>query len=415
MPLAMALPLADEIARTLRAVPGVEAVFVAGSLRRCKETVGDIDIVAVARESQAIMNAFTTLPNTVDVHEKGEVKASIRHKAGVDVDLRVTGGGSLGATLQYLTGSKDHNVALRRLALEKGLRLNEYGLFQGEQKLAGEDEEGIYRSLGLSWVPPELRENTGEVQAAATGRLPHLVQRKDLKGDLQTQTDWTDGANSILDMARAAKSLGLQYILITDHTKTLAMTGGLDEEGLRRQMEEINRLNKSLDSFRILKGAEVNILKDGTLDIDDSTLRELDVVGAAVHTSFNLPKGEMTKRMRQAMENPHVDILFHPTGRILLQRPPYDVDIEAIIDTAKSTGTILEIDAYPERLDLKDDYIRMAVNQDVNLCIDSDAHSKEQIAYLEYGVMQARRGWASKEHIVNTQPAESLLRTVKRS
>ncbi|MBI2184296.1 MAG: DNA polymerase/3'-5' exonuclease PolX [Thaumarchaeota archaeon] len=413
IPLAIAIPLADQFQHALASVEGVEEVYVAGSIRRGRETIGDIDLLAITSNPRQVIDTFTSLPQVVAVHQKGEVKASIRHKSGIDADLRVIQKGSMGAALMYFTGSKEHNVALRTIALSKGMHLNEYGLFKKEKKTAGEQEEEVYKTLGLPYIPPELRENRGEIEAASKNSLPHLVELTDLKGDLQVQTSWTDGANSITEMVQAAKTFGLEYIAITDHTKSLAMTGGLNEEKLRTQMKEIDKLNQQSDGFRILKSAEVNILKDGSLDIDDQTLGDLDAVGAAVHTNFNLPREEMTRRIIRAIENPNVDILFHPTGRLIGQRPPYQVDIESVIEAAKRTDTILEIDAYPERLDLKDEHARMAVDRGVNLCIDSDAHSKEQFPYLQYGVTQARRGWAAKESIVNTRSVDEFLRYVK--
>ncbi len=413
IPLAMAVPLSDEIIASMRSVANVEEVMVAGSIRRGKETVGDVDVLVVARDAAMVTKVFSSLPFVSDVHEQGEVKASVRHRAGIDVDLRVVKRESLGASLQYFTGSKGHNIALRRLAIEKGLHLNEYGVFRGERRIAGEEEEGVYRALGLPWIPPELRENTGEIEVALRGVLPRLVELRDIKGDLQVQTDWTDGVDSIEEVVSGARAAGLKYIAITDHTKTLAMTGGLDEEALSRQGKIIDQVNEHPTDFRLLKGAEVNIMRDGSLDIEDKTLKELDIVGAAVHTGFNLAKAEMTKRVIKAMENPNVDILFHPTGRLLRQRPPYEINIEEIIETAKATGTILEVNAYPERLDLKDEYAKMAVNRGVKLSIDSDSHSKQQFAFLTYGVTQARRGWASKDHIINTKPVDEMLRSLK--
>jgi DNA polymerase (family 10) len=322
---------------------------------------------------------------------------------------------SFGAALNYFTGSKDHNVALRRIAQEKGLKLNEYGLFRGSKRVAGETEEEIYKALGLSFIPPELRENQGEIEAAKKGTIPDLVGYRDLRGDLQTQTTWTDGANSIEEMVEEAKRLGLEYIAITDHTKGLAMTGGSDEKKLLKQMAAIDKINRSLKGITVLKGAEVNINKDGTLDIEDEVLSRLDVVGIAVHSHFNLPRQEMTERIVRAMRNPHADILFHPTGRVIQKREPYDVDMDAIIKTAKETGTALEIDAYPDRLDLKDEHIRKAVEAGVRLAIDSDAHSVNHIRYLEFGVAQARRGWAEKKDVINTKPLKEFLSCLKQA
>ena len=412
-PLGSALPLIGEIEQRLRELPEVEEVVVAGSTRRWKETIGDADILAISRKPEKVMEFFVSMSEVMHVQGQGKTKSTVKLKNGMDVDLRVVPRESFGAALNYFTGSKDHNVALRKIAQEKGLKLNEYGLFRGNKRIAGKTEEEIYKALGLAFIPPELRENQGEIEAAQKGELPNLVGYRDLRGDLQTQTTWTDGANSIAEMAEEAKRLGLEYIAITDHTKGLAMTGGSDEKKLLKQMAEIDKINRSLKGITILKGAEVNINKDGTLDIKDEVLAQLDVVGIAVHSHFNLPKREMTERIVRAMRNPHADILFHPTGRVIQKREPYDVDMDALIKTAKETGTVLEIDAYPDRLDLKDGHIRKAVEAGVKLAIDSDAHSVNHIRFLEFGVAQARRGWAEKKDVINTRPLKEFLRCLK--
>ncbi len=412
-PLGSALPLIGEIEQRLRELPEVEEVVVAGSTRRWKETIGDADILAISRKPEKVMEFFVSMSEVMHVQGQGKTKSTVKLKNGMDVDLRVVPRESFGAALNYFTGSKDHNVALRKIAQEKGLKLNEYGLFRGNKRIAGKTEEEIYKALGLAFIPPELRENQGEIEAAQKGELPNLVGYRDLRGDLQTQTTWTDGANSIEEMAGEAKRLGLEYIAITDHTKGLAMTGGSDEKKLLKQMAEIDKINRSLKGITILKGAEVNINKDGTLDIKDEVLARLDVVGIAVHSHFNLPKREMTERIVRAMRNPHADILFHPTGRVIQKREPYDVDMDALIKTAKETGTVLEIDAYPDRLDLKDGHIRKAVEAGVKLVIDSDAHSVNHMRFLEFGVAQARRGWAEKKDVINTRPLKEFLKCLK--
>ncbi|MFQ5918181.1 MAG: DNA polymerase/3'-5' exonuclease PolX [Candidatus Binatia bacterium] len=412
--LGAALPLILEIQGRLRELADVEGVEVAGSIRRRKETVGDADILAISRKPERVMDFFVSMPEVAHVLGKGKTKTMIKLKNNLDVDLRVVPDESFGAALNYFTGSKDHNVALRRIAQEKGLKLNEYGLFRGSKQIAGKTEEEIYEVLGLSFIPPEIRENQGEIEAAKMGEIPNLVGYHDLRGDLQIQTTWTDGANSIEEMAEEALRLGLEYIAITDHTKGLAMTGGSDEIKLLRQMARIEEINRSLKGITVLKGAEVNINKDGTLDIKDEVLAELDVVGIAVHSHFNLPRREMTERIKRAMRNPHADILFHPTGRVIQKREPYDVDMDEIIKTAKETGTVLEVDAYPDRLDLKDEHVRKAVEAGVKLVIDSDAHSVNHVRFLEFGVAQARRGWAQKKDILNTLPQGEFLKSLKR-
>jgi DNA polymerase (family 10) len=413
--LGAALPLIAEIEARLRKIPGVKQVAVAGSIRRRKETVGDGDILVISAKPDAVMDFFVSMPEVIHVHGKGPTKSSIKLHTGMDVDVRVVPQDSFGAALNYFTGSKDHNVALRRLAIEKKLKLNEYGVFRGDKAIAGKTEEEVYEVLGLPYIPPEMRENTGEIEAAMAGKLPKLVAYGDLRGDLQTQTTWTDGQNTIEEMVEEAQRLGLEYIAITDHTKSLAMTGGSDEKKLKQQMSAIDKLNKRLHGITVLKGAEVNINKDGTLDIADETLAKLDVVGVAVHSHFSLPREDMTRRVIRAMENPHADILFHPTGRVLNKREPVDLDIDAVIAAAKRTGTVLEIDAYPDRLDLKDEHVRKAVEAGVPLVIDTDAHSVNHLHYLHFGVATARRGWAEKSDVINTKPLKAFLSCLKKS
>jgi len=411
--LGVALPLMDDIAARLGALPGVTQVAVAGSIRRRKETVGDGDLLVIAARPAPVMDFFVGMPDVVHVHGKGDTKSSVKLSSGMDVDLRVVPAASFGAALSYFTGSKAHNVALRRRAQERGLKLNEYGVFRGDHAIAGQTEADVYAALDLPYIPPELREDTGEIEAAAAGRLPELIGYDDLRGDVQTQTTWTDGANSIEEMVAEAQRLGHEYVAITDHTRGLAMTGGSDEKKLRQQMAAIDALNRTVKGITVLKGAEVNIDKDGTLDIDDATLARLDVVGVAVHSHFGLSRAEQTRRVIRAMENPHADILFHPTSRVVLRREAIDVDIDAVIDAAKRTGTVLEIDAHPERLDLKDEHVRKAVAAGVPLCIDTDAHSVAHLHYLHYGVATARRGWATKADVINTKPVKGFLAALK--
>jgi len=411
-PLGHVLPVMLEIVERLTKVRGVKQVALAGSIRRRKETIGDGDVLVIAAKPETVMDFFVAMPEVVHVHGKGHTKSSIKLDSGLDVDLRIVPAESFGAALNYFTGSKDHNVALRRIAIDKKLKLNEYGVFRGDKAIAGKTEEEVYAALGLPYIPPELRENTGEIEAALAGELPDLIGYDDLRGDLQTQTTWTDGANSIEEMVAEAKRLGREYIAITDHTKGLAMMGA-DEKQLRRQMKAIDKLNKQLNGFTVLKGAEVNINKDGTLDIEDETLAQLDVVGVAVHSHFTLSRPEQTRRLVRAMENPHADVLFHPTARVIQRREPIDVDIDAVIAAAKRTGTILEIDAYPERLDLKDEHVRKAVDAGVKLCIDTDAHNVSHLDFLHYGIATARRGWAETSDVINAKPLKGFLASLK--
>jgi DNA polymerase (family 10) len=412
-------PTVRKIVDSLRALPEVKRAEFAGSIRRMQETVGDLDILVISNKPAKVMDFFVKMPEVRSVIEKGPTKTSVRLKIGMDADVRVLPPESFGAALQYFTGDKYHNIALREIAIKKGYKLNEYGLFKAtrnkrqETRIAGKTEEEIYKKLGMEWMEPELRTNHGEIEAAIAGKLPKLIGYDDLKGDLQVQTDWTDGENSIKDMAEAAKKQGLEYIAITDHTKSLAMTGGLDEKKLLKQMAEIDRVQKQVSGIKILKGSEVNILKDGTLDIDDETLAKLDVVGAAVHSNFNMPEADMTARIIKAMENPNVDIIFHPTGRIIKRREPYKVDMDKIIKAAKRTKTILEIDAYPDRLDLKDEHVRKAIGDGVKLAIDSDAHSASHFKFLEFGIAQARRGWCEEKDVINTRDWEEMLKLLK--
>jgi len=413
----------------LKKLKEVERLVAAGSVRRWKETIGDADILVISNDSRPVMDYFVSLPEVARVYAKGLTKSAVQLNNGLDVDLRVVEKKSYGAALSYFTGSKDHNVALREIALKKGYKLNEYGLFKGKKQIAGETEEEIYEKLGLDYIEPEMRENKGEIELARRHQLPKLIDYGEILGDLQVQTNWTDGVNSIEEMAKAAMAQGLEYIAITDHTKRLAMANGLDEKRLLEQIKEIDRLNLKFNSsideqnskpvvsrvepFKILKGTECDILKDGSLDIKDEVLAKLDVVGVSIHSYFNLSKKEQTERIKKAISNPNVDILFHPSGRIIQKREAYEFDIEEIIKTAQKTKTVLEVNAYPNRLDLKDDHIHLAIKAGVKIAIDSDAHSVTHLPYLEYGISQARRGWAEKKDIINYWPLEKMLKMLK--
>jgi DNA polymerase (family X) len=413
--LGFTLPLIRDLERRLQSFPDVDKALVGGSVRRMKETIGDLDFLVVSKEPEKVMDYFASLPEVTDVLGKGNTKSSVRLKTGIQADVRVIPEESYGAALQYFTGNKDHNIALRRIAQEKGWKLSEYGIFKGKKMIAGRTEKEVYEKLGLTWMPPEIRENKGELEAAAENRLPHLLGYNDLKGDLQVHSNWTDGSNTIKEMALEAKRYGLQYIVISDHSKSLAMTGGLDEKMIEKQGKEIEKLNQELEGIRILKGVELNILKDGALDISDRTLEGLDFVGAAVHSHFNLERREMTDRILKAIENPNVDILYHPTARQLQRREPVEMDLERVIQTAKDTGTILDVDSYPDRLDLKDEHVREAVELGARLGISSDSHTKINFHFLELGIAQARRGWAPAQSIVNTAGLEDFSRMLKSS
>lgn len=406
-------PLIKEIEKVLSEVDGVKHAIAAGSVRRMKETIGDIDYLVVANDPEPVMDFFVRMPIVSEVIGRGPAKAFVRLEGGIDADLLVVPEESWGAALQYFTGSKEHSVELRKIAITKGLRLNEWGVYRGEQRVAGKTEEEVYAALGLQWIPPEMRENTGEIELARQNRIPELVKYGSLKGDLQVHSENSDGTATIEEMARGARAFGLDYIALTDHTKSLALAGGLDEEELLDQANKIAELNDRLEGFRVLASAEVNIMKDGSLDIANNVLDKLDIVGAAIHSNFNLPIEVQTERLIRAAENPSVDILFHPTGRLINKRPGYPVDIEKVVETAKETGTILEIDAHYDRLDLKDEYVRTAVKKGVKMVIDSDAHHPVHYAYLVFGIGQARRGWATEQDILNTLPVDKLLKALK--
>lgn len=417
------LPQARTIVMRLRKLKEVEKITLTGSLRRMKETIGDFDIMVASNQAEKVMDFFVKMPEVSHVYSKGKTKTMVRLKNGMDADLEIVPDKSYGAAILAFTGDKRHNIALRALAEKKGYKLNDLGLWRGRKFIAGKTEEEIYKALGMQTPPPEIRTDSGEIQAALRqaqgkpGGLPKLIGYGDIRGDLQVTTDWTDGENSIEEMAEAAQAAGLEYIAVTDHTKSLAMTGGLDEKKLLKQMAKIDRINKKFQvsgsKFHVLKGAEVNILKDGSLDIKNEVLAKLDVVGIAVHSHFNLPRSEQTKRIVKAIGNKNADILFHPTGRLIQKREPYDVDVEKIIKAAKATGTILEINADPYRLDLKDEYIRKAVEAGIKLSIDTDAHGKNSFHYLEFGIAQARRGWAKKSDIINTRSWQEMLKLLK--
>jgi len=411
------LPQIRTIENRLKNLREVDHIAVAGSARRWQETIGDLDILVTSSKPKTVMEFFVNMPEVGHVYSTGPTKTMARLKNGMDADLRVVPDKGFGAALQYFTGDKRHNITVRAIAEKKGYKLNECGLWKGRRLIAGRTEDEIYKALGMQTPPPEIRNDSGEIQAALKNKLPKLIGYGDVRGDLQVQTDWTDGVNSIEAMASEAQKLGWEYIAITDHTKSLAMTGGSDEKKLLKQMAEIDKLNSKFkiqnSKFMILKGAEVNIMKDGSLDIKDEVLAKLDVVGVAVHSHFNLSRAEQTRRIVKAMQNKNADILFHPTGRVIQRREAYDLDMDEIIKAAKETGTVLEIDAYPDRLDLKDEYIRKAIQAQVKLSIDTDAHAITHLHYLEFGIAQARRGWATKNDIINTRPWRDMLKLLK--
>jgi len=406
------LPTARDVIKKLKTLKEVEEISLAGSVRRQKETIGDVDILVVSKKPEKVMNFFVNLDGVEKIWGRGGTKASIRMREGFDMDLRIVKKESYGAALQYFTGSKEHNIATRKIAIEKGLKLSEYGVFRGKKYIAGSTEEDVYKALGLPYMAPETREDDGEIQAASEGELPDLVELKDIKGDLHCHTSASDGENSLEEMVEKAISKGYEYIGISDHAKFLGVTNGQDEKRLLKQYEKIKKLNEKIaktgSKFKILSGCEVDIRPDGSLAIKDEVLEKMDYVIASIHSSMKMEKKEMTARIIRALENPNVDIFGHPTGRLIGQRDEYQMDFDKILEVAKKMGTILEINSSPERLDLNGFYIRMAKSHGVKMIINTDSHKAGQMELMEYGVGQARRGWAEKSDIINTLSFDGL-------
>ena len=400
-----AFPLVTRVTDRLRQLKEVHQVSPAGSLRRSKETVGDIDILVSAETGREVIRAFTHMPEVEERLAEGDTKGSVVMAGGHQVDVRVVPENSYGAALQYFTGSKAHNVKLRSMARERGLKISEYGVFKGERKVAGKTEEEVYGILNLPWVPPELREDRGEIEAAMKGKLPSLVEYVHIKGDLHVHSDYSDGAASLEEIAEEAKRLGYEYVAICDHSKSVRYAGGLSEERILEQLEHIARLNEKIGNFTILAGTEVDILQNGTLDYPDRLLEKLDIVVAAIHMGF---KQNCTERMQKAMDNPHVDVIAHPTGRLISSREGYQIEIHKIIEKAAATGTALEINAYYDRLDLSDVNVRTAKEYGVHLSIGTDAHNLHQLWMMKLGVGVARRGWLEPEDLLNILPVDAL-------
>ena len=413
--LGRALPLAEEMVESLSQLKETNKISFAGSLRRKKETIGDIDILVTSQNPEKIMRTFISLPQVREILAEGPTKSSIITKDDLHIDVRVVEPISFGAALQYFTGSKAHNIKLRELALKRGLKINEYGVFEVESgnRIAGGKEEEVYQALNLPFIPPELREDRGEIEAAQENKLPQLVEYSQIKGDLHLHTKWSDGAHTIRQMAEAAQKRGYKYIAITDHSQSLKFAGGLIEERLREQVEEIQKLNQELKDFTILSGIEVDIKSDGSLDFSDEILSKLDVVIAAIHSGFKQESKIITERIIKALQNRFVNIIAHPTGRLIGYRESYQVDINEMMEVAVKTGTILEINAYPERLDLNDIYCRMAKEKGVQLAIETDAHSIEGLTFMDLGVAVARRGWLEEKEVINTLPLDKLLKRLK--
>ncbi|MDA8219275.1 MAG: DNA polymerase/3'-5' exonuclease PolX [Dehalococcoidales bacterium] len=408
--LGVALPAAEQVVGMLKGHRAVRRIDPAGSIRRMKETIGDIDVLVASEDPEAAADAFTSLPIVKEVLAKGPTRSSILSQGNLQIDLRVINPDVYGAALQYFTGSKAHNITLRELAIQKGLKLSEYGLFEARsgRRIAGASEEEVYRALGMAWIPPELREDGGEIEAALKGRLPDLLEERDLRGDLHLHTNWSDGVDSLEVMAEAARARGYEYLAITDHSIGLGVAKGLSVARIREQRRAISRLNARYAPFRLLHGIEVDIRADGTLDYEDDVLKEFDIVTASIHSAFDQSSEKMTARILKAIRNPFVHILNHPRGLLIGKREGYAVDLEAVIREAARVGTALEINSQPDRLDLDGVWARRAKDLGATLAIDSDAHSRAQLAFVRYGAATARRGWLEKRDVLNALPLDEL-------
>jgi len=415
--------IAQQMMKHLAGLPGIEKITPAGSLRRGRETVGDLDILVTGKccgnekQREVVIDRITNFPGILQVLARGENKVSFRLRSGMQVDVRLLPPDSFGAAMQYFTGSKTHNVALRQRALKMGFTLNEYGLAELEsgKRVAGKTEEEIYAKLKLEYIPSELRENCGEIEAAAVHNLPVLLETTDLQGDVHMHTVETDGRNTIEEMAEAAREHGYKYMAITDHSKNLAFANGLDDKRALQHIEKIRKADADAKGIRILAGIEVDILADGDLDLSDSVLKEMDLVIASVHSAFNQDAAKMTERLLRAVNNPHISFVGHPTGRILLRRDAYQYDMEAVLNAAAKNKVAMELNAYPDRLDLCDRHLRMAKERGVKIVINTDSHHTSHLDKIKYGVLQARRAWLTKEDVLNTLPVEKFAKAMKRA
>ncbi|UCF08202.1 MAG: DNA polymerase/3'-5' exonuclease PolX [Thermoplasmata archaeon] len=405
----------EAIKHYLEGLRTVKTIELAGSLRRSKETIGDIDILVVSDGPKEVMEAFTSYEDVSDVIAKGETKSSIRLRDGMQADVRVVPQDAFGAAMQYFTGSKAHNVKVRKVAISKGLKINEYGVFpkDSEEKIAGKDEEEVYEALGLAYIPPELREDRGEVELAQKGELPALVTRVDIKGDLHVHSDWSDGVVSISDLVAEAKKMDYKYLAVCDHSQAMKFAGGLSKDRLLQQVEEIGNINKVEKKFLVFAGIECNINTNGSLDIRPDVEDEVDFITGAIHSNFNMSEKDMTRRIVSALGNERMKVLAHPTGRLLGRREAYKVNMDKIIDAALENQVFLEINSFPDRLDLNDTNIKHAKERGARFAISTDTHRKEHLAFLEFGVATARRGWLEKKDVVNTLPTKELVKLLK--
>ena len=406
--------IAEDLVEYLRKVDGVKQVVIAGSYRRRKESVGDLDILVTCKRGSPVIDRFVSYDDVTKVVSQGKTRSTVRLRADLQVDLRVVAQVSYGAALHYFTGSKAHNIAVRKIGVGKHLKINEYGVFRGDKRVAGRTEEEVFEQVDLPYIAPELREDRGEIDAAKEDALPKLITRDDIRGDLHCHTKASDGNYSLEEMAQAAKERGYDYLAITEHSKRLTVAKGLDEKRLRQQIEQIDELNEKLSGIRLLKGIECDILEDGSLDLDDDVLTELDVVVCSVHSKFDLPLDKQTERVIRAMDNPHFNILGHPTGRMIGQRGPLELDMERTIEAAKQRGCFLELNAQPERLDLNDMYCKLAKDMGLRLAISTDSHATASLDYIRYGIDQARRGWLEADEVINTRSWGELRMLLRR-
>lgn len=404
---------AGPLVEYLRDLRGVRAVEVAGSFRRRRETVGDLDVLVSAARGTPVTDALAAYEDVAEVVSKGPTRATVRLHHGLQVDLRVVPPASFGSALHYFTGSKAHNIAIRRRAIAKGLKINEYGIFRDGRRIGGRTEQDVFDAAGLAYIPPELREDRGEIEAARGKRLPALVELKHIRGDLHCHTRATDGHDTLEAMARAAAARGYEYVSINDHSRHVTVAHGLDKRRLQQQVRAIDRLNEKLDGFVVLKSVEVDILDDGSLDLPVAVLKELDFTVCAIHYGFDRSRARQTERILRAMDHPCFTILAHPTGRLINAREPYDIDLERILEAARERGRILEVNAQPDRLDLDDRACRMAREAGVRVAISTDAHSTADLELMRFGIDQARRGWLEPSDVVNTRPLKELRRLLR--